>query len=30
MELIPNAYYIAPAKMAPGTYRIIIGNTAIA
>jgi len=30
MELIPNAYSISPAKMAPGTYRIIMGNTAIA
>ncbi len=30
LELIPNAYTISPAKMAPGTYRIIMGNTAIA
>ena len=30
MELIPNAYSISPAKMVPGTYRIIMGNTAIA
>ena len=30
LELIPNAYTIAPAKMAPGTYRIIMGNTATA
>jgi len=30
LELIPNAYTIAPAKMKPGTYRIIMGNTATA
>ncbi len=30
LELIPNSYTIAPAKMAPGTYRIIMGNTATA
>ncbi|MDY8136840.1 2-oxoacid:acceptor oxidoreductase subunit alpha [Aquimarina sp. 2201CG5-10] len=30
LELIPNAYTIAPAKMNPGTYRIIRGNTATA
>lgn len=30
IELIPNAYTIAPAKMDPGTYRIIMGNTATA
>jgi len=30
LELIPNAYSIAPAKMAPGTYRILLGNTATA
>lgn len=30
LELIPNAYSISPAKMAPGTYRIIGGNTATA
>ncbi|MBU2525015.1 MAG: 2-oxoacid:acceptor oxidoreductase subunit alpha [Bacteroidetes bacterium] len=30
LELIPNAYAIAPAKMNPGTYRIIMGNTATA
>ena len=30
LELIPNAYTISPAKMAPGTYRIIMGNTATA
>ena len=30
LELIPNAYTIAPAKMAPGIYRIIMGNTATA
>ena len=30
LELIPNAYTIAPAKMRPGTYRIIMGNTATA
>jgi 2-oxoglutarate ferredoxin oxidoreductase subunit alpha len=30
LELIPNAYNIAPAKMNPGTYRIIMGNTATA
>jgi len=30
LELIPNSYTISPAKMAPGTYRIIMGNTATA
>lgn len=30
LELIPNAYTISPAKMAPGKYRIIMGNTATA
>ncbi len=30
LELIPNAYTISPAKMKPGTYRIIMGNTATA
>ncbi|NHF58647.1 2-oxoacid:acceptor oxidoreductase subunit alpha [Flavobacteriaceae bacterium TP-CH-4] len=30
LELIPNSYTIAPAKMEPGTYRIILGNTATA
>lgn len=30
LELIPNAYTISPAKMSPGTYRIIMGNTATA
>jgi len=30
LELIPNAYSISPAKMVPGTYRIIGGNTATA
>lgn len=30
LELIPNSYSIAPAKMEPGTYRIIMGNTATA
>ncbi|PKP12574.1 MAG: 2-oxoacid:acceptor oxidoreductase subunit alpha [Bacteroidetes bacterium HGW-Bacteroidetes-3] len=30
LELIPNAYTISPAKMVPGTYRIIGGNTATA
>ena len=30
LELIPNAYTISPAKMASGTYRIIMGNTATA
>ena len=30
LELIPNAYTIAPAKMESGTYRIIMGNTATA
>ncbi|TWO33725.1 2-oxoacid:acceptor oxidoreductase subunit alpha [Seonamhaeicola sediminis] len=30
LELIPNSYGVAPAKMAPGTYRIIMGNTATA
>ncbi len=30
LELIPTAYTISPAKMSPGTYRIIMGNTATA
>lgn len=30
LELIPNSYTIAPAKMPPGTYRVIMGNTATA
>jgi 2-oxoglutarate/2-oxoacid ferredoxin oxidoreductase subunit alpha len=30
LELIPNSYTISPAKMPPGTYRIIMGNTATA
>lgn len=30
LELIPNAYTISPAKMEPGTYRIVMGNTATA
>ena len=30
LELIPNSYSIAPAKMDPGTYRIVMGNTATA
>jgi len=30
LELIPNAYKVAPAKMQKGTYRIIMGNTALA
>jgi len=30
LELIPNSYSISPAKMAPGTYRIVMGNTATA
>ena len=30
LELIPNAYTISPAKMEPGNYRIIMGNTATA
>jgi 2-oxoglutarate ferredoxin oxidoreductase subunit alpha len=30
LELIPNSYTVAPAKMASGTYRIIMGNTATA
>ena len=30
LELIPNAYTVAPAKMPAGTYRIIMGNTATA
>ena len=30
LELIPNSYTIAPAKMAAGKYRIIMGNTATA
>ncbi len=30
LELIPNAYTVAPAKMPKGKYRIIMGNTATA
>ncbi len=30
LELIPNTYSISPAKMAAGTYRIVMGNTATA
>ncbi|MGB5436038.1 MAG: 2-oxoacid:acceptor oxidoreductase subunit alpha [Maribacter sp.] len=30
LEIIPNAYTISPAKMAPGTYRILMGNQATA
>ena len=30
LELIPNSYTVAPAKMPSGTYRIIMGNTATA
>ena len=30
LELIPNSYTISPAKMNPGTYRVIMGNTATA
>ncbi len=30
LELIPNSYSIAPAKMDPGNYRIVMGNTATA
>lgn len=30
LELIPNAYSIAPSEMPKGTYRIINGNTATA
>jgi len=30
LELIPNAYNIAPSSMSKGTYRIINGNTATA
>ena len=30
LELIPNSYSISPAKLAAGTYRIIMGNTATA
>lgn len=30
LELIPNSYTISPAKLAAGTYRIIMGNTATA
>ncbi|CAH8284787.1 2-oxoglutarate ferredoxin oxidoreductase subunit alpha [Mariniflexile fucanivorans] len=30
LELIPNVYSIAPAKLPEGTYRIIMGNTATA
>jgi 2-oxoglutarate ferredoxin oxidoreductase subunit alpha len=30
LELIPNSYNVAPAKMPAGTYRIVMGNTATA
>jgi 2-oxoglutarate ferredoxin oxidoreductase subunit alpha len=30
LELISNSYNVAPAKMDPGKYRIIMGNTATA
>ncbi len=30
LELIPNSFTVSPAKMIPGTYRIIMGNTATA
>ncbi len=30
LELIPNSFTVAPAKMDPGTYRIIMGNAATA
>ncbi len=30
LELIPSTYKVSPAKMPPGTYRIIMGNTATA
>jgi 2-oxoglutarate/2-oxoacid ferredoxin oxidoreductase subunit alpha len=30
LEIIPNSYTISPAKLAKGTYRIIMGNTATA
>lgn len=30
LELIPNSYTVAPAKMPSGTYRIIMGNRATA
>ena len=30
MELLPSAFTVLPAKMKPGTYRIIIGNVATA
>lgn len=30
LELIPNNYTVAPAKLKSGTYRIIMGNTATA
>lgn len=30
LELIPNSFTVSPAKMNPGTYRIIMGNTATA
>ncbi len=30
LELIPNSYEISPAKLEKGTYRIIMGNSAIA
>lgn len=30
LELIPTSYKISPAKMQPGTYRMLMGNTATA
>ena len=30
LELLPSAYTVFPAKMTPGTYRILMGNTAVA
>jgi 2-oxoglutarate ferredoxin oxidoreductase subunit alpha len=30
LELIPNSFTVSPAKMNPGIYRIIMGNTATA
>lgn len=30
LELLPSAFTVLPAKMTPGTYRILMGNTAVA
>jgi len=30
LELIPTSYQVAPAKMPPGTYRMMMGNQALA